>query len=148
MPVMIHGNKYVTVAERLKLAQADLEYVVTNIITNDENEVLVKAVIKTKKGMFVGHASSNKKSPGIEGQSPVEVAETSALGRALGFAGYGVIDGIASAEEMKKIPTNFTSNKYPQSGSYRLARPNYPIKKMPVSEEDLGESMESLVGEH
>jgi hypothetical protein len=34
--------------------------------------------------------------------SPYEVAETSAIGRALGFAGYGIVDGIATADEMVK----------------------------------------------
>ena len=33
----------------------------------------------------------------------VEVAETSAIGRALGFANIGLIDGIASADEMRKV---------------------------------------------
>ena len=32
------------------------------------------------------------------------MAETSAVGRALGFAGYGIDEGIASADEMKKYP--------------------------------------------
>ena len=33
----------------------------------------------------------------------LEVAETSAVGRALGFANIGLIDGIASADEMRKV---------------------------------------------
>jgi hypothetical protein len=33
----------------------------------------------------------------------LEVAETSAVGRALGFASIGLIDGIASADEMRKV---------------------------------------------
>lgn len=99
--VNIHGKQYVPVSERLKLANGDLSSVVTEIVSNDVNEVVVKATIITKKGTFVGHASSSKKSSGIEGQSPIEVAETSALGRALGFAGFGVLEGIASAEEIK-----------------------------------------------
>ncbi len=40
----------------------------------------------------------------IEKASPYEVAETSAIGRALGFAGFGIADGIASADEMVKAP--------------------------------------------
>ncbi len=34
--------------------------------------------------------------------TPYEVAETSAVGRALGFAGYGATDSIASADEVNK----------------------------------------------
>ena len=38
----------------------------------------------------------------MEKTSPYEIAETSAIGRALGFAGYGSVDSIASADEMIK----------------------------------------------
>jgi len=31
------------------------------------------------------------------------VAETSAIGRALGFANIGLLDGIASADEVRKV---------------------------------------------
>ena len=36
------------------------------------------------------------------GDVALEIAETSAIGRALGFANIGLIDGIASADEMRK----------------------------------------------
>jgi hypothetical protein len=36
------------------------------------------------------------------GAVALEVAETSAIGRALGFANIGLLDGIASADEMRK----------------------------------------------
>jgi hypothetical protein len=42
-----------------------------------------------------------KKATSVEGQAPLEVAETSAVGRALGFAGFGSTDDIASADEMQ-----------------------------------------------
>jgi hypothetical protein len=41
----------------------------------------------------------------------LEVAETSAVGRALGFANIGLIDGIASADEMRKVKKNDTENE-------------------------------------
>ena len=37
------------------------------------------------------------------GDVALEIAETSAIGRALGFADIGLIDGIASADEMRKV---------------------------------------------
>ena len=39
------------------------------------------------------------------GNVALEVAETSAVGRALGFAGIGIDTGIASADEMRKVKT-------------------------------------------
>ena len=86
--VNIHGKEYVTVAKRVEMAHEanDTLSITTELIQNDP--VLVKATVTTKKGVFTGYSASygavNKP---IEKQSPFEVAETSAVGRALGFAG-------------------------------------------------------------
>ena len=61
----------------------------------------------------------------IEKASPYEVAETSAVGRALGFAGYGIVGGIASADEMiasaiKTQPAAF-SNATPISTTHSIS---------------------------
>lgn len=110
--INIHGKQYVPVAERLKLANGNLESVQTEIVVNTDSEITVKATIKIKdKGTFTGHATSNKQHSGIEGQSSVEVSETSALGRALGFAGYGVLETIATAEEVASKTMEFPSER-------------------------------------
>lgn len=98
--VKIHGKDYVTVAGRLESAKEDIKSIVTEVISHPIM-IVVKATVTTKKGIFTGISAANP-SKSIEKQSPFEVAETSAVGRALGFAGYGVIDGIASADEMNK----------------------------------------------
>jgi hypothetical protein len=53
---------------------------------------------------FIGTAEIKFNAPpnSADGKSPIECAETSAVGRALGFAGFGVIEGIASADEMQR----------------------------------------------
>lgn len=107
MPVQIHGNTYVTVAERLKAAQDDLVSVSTEVLF--QTPVVIKATVATKKGTFTGISAANPDKT-IEKMSPYEVAETSAVGRALGFAGYGVIDSIASADEMKKAEADPTDS--------------------------------------
>ena len=100
MSVNIHGKEYVTVAERLEKAKKDLLSVNTEVLSNDP--VVIKATIVTSKGTFTGISAANA-SKQIEKESPYEVAETSAVGRALAFAGYETTLGIASAEEMMKI---------------------------------------------
>lgn len=71
-----------------------------------EGFVICFATVSTKKGTFTGtSAVSTETSKTIEKESPFEVAETSAVGRALGFANYGLIDGIASADEVVKATT-------------------------------------------
>lgn len=105
MPVNIQGKQYVTVAERVAAMHearngTTLE-VHTWIAAENEDYVTMAATVRTPAGTFTGHARSDKSKGNIEGQSPLEVAETSAIGRALGFAGFGVIEGIATADEVK-----------------------------------------------
>lgn len=100
--VNIHGKDYMTVAGRLELAREDLQEVKTEVLF--QNPVVIKATVTTKIGVFTGISSANP-AKSIEKANPYEVAETSAVGRALGFAGYGVIESIASADEMIKSTT-------------------------------------------
>lgn len=66
-----------------------------------------KSLSVTIESELLGKATGSSLIPlgenasGAERDNPLEVAETSAIGRALGFLGYGLIGtGIASAEEM------------------------------------------------
>lgn len=99
----IHGKEYMPVNQRVLLAHEDKDNITLDIITEiiSHAPVLFKATVKTSKGTFVGHSAADPKKT-IESKTPYEVAETSAVGRALGFAGYGIIDGIASADEIVK----------------------------------------------
>lgn len=99
--VSIHGKDYMTVAGRIEIAHEGkaLESVETEVLSH--NPVVVKAKITIKSQVFTGISSVSLESARmIERQNPYEVAETSAVGRALGFAGYGLIESIASADEM------------------------------------------------
>lgn len=102
MPIQIHGNDYFTVAERVKEAHTSNEeslQITTEVLY--QTPVVIKATVVTNKGTFTGISAANP-NKAIEKMSPYEVAETSAVGRALGFAGYGMVDSIASADEMRK----------------------------------------------
>lgn len=108
MPVKIHNKEYVTVAERVaalhEARNGEAVSIETWIAHEDDASVTIGAKVLTPAGSFTGHARSSKTAKSIEGQSPLEVAETSAVGRALGFAGLGVIDSIASADEVQSAP--------------------------------------------
>ena len=99
--VQIHGKDYITVAERLEKAKDDIKSINTEVLYN-EPMVVIKATVVTKKGTFTGISGANS-NKSIEKESPYEVAETSAVGRALAFAGYETTNGIASAEEIQKV---------------------------------------------
>jgi len=104
MSINIHGKEYITVAERLLEAKKDIKSISTEVLYQEP--VVIKATVVTDKGTFTGISAANP-SKMIEKASPYEVAETSAVGRALAFAGYGVTGGITSAEEISKVdPTD------------------------------------------
>lgn len=99
--IKIHGKNYITVAERIQaLINSEQEYSITTEVLNHE-PVLVKATVTIGENIYTGHSAANP-AKAIEKASPYEVAETSAVGRALGFAGFGISDGVASADEMRK----------------------------------------------
>lgn len=103
MSLMIHGKEYITVAERVKMLHdkngVERVAIETEVLAFDP--VVVKATVTIDGNVFCGISAANP-NKSIEKQSPYEVAETSAVGRALGFAGFGLIDGLATADEMVK----------------------------------------------
>jgi len=117
MSVNIHGKEYITVAERVQEFHNDSKNETVSIITEllpHPTQVIVRAIVTTNKGTFSGISAANPAKP-IEKMSPYEVAETSAVGRALGFAGYGAVDSIASADEMVKAGATEVSEAFDQS---------------------------------
>lgn len=119
--INIKGKEYVPVVERVK--EFHLVYpngeIQTEIYSNNDTRVVVRAVITTgnefiifndgkhtaipiNNRSFTGHSQAEW-GKGMMGGVALEVAETSAIGRALGFANIGLIDGIASADEMRKV---------------------------------------------
>lgn len=112
MPIQIHNKTYITVDERVKEAGKDFIGLNTEVLQHTP-VVVIKATVTTIKGTFTGISYANV-SKAIEKQSPYEVAETSAVGRALGFAGYGIVEGIASADEMVKAQNESTESFKPQ----------------------------------
>ena len=100
--VILHGKEYMTVAGRIELAHEKEEKlsIVTELLPLP-NAIVVKATVTTSKGVFTGISYANF-SKAIEKVSPYEVAETSAVGRALGFAGFGLVEGVATADEIVK----------------------------------------------
>lgn len=105
--INIKGKEYVPVVERVKEAHnlhKDLEIIteIVEVATAEDQRTGVKATIKFGGKTFTGHSQALY-GVGMMGDVALEIAETSAIGRALGFANIGLIDGIASADEMRKV---------------------------------------------
>ena len=104
--INIKGKEYVPVSERVKeFMEATVENtncsILTEIISNTDKMVVVKATVSIDTREYTGHSQAVW-GEGMMGKVALEVAETSAIGRALGFAGFGIVEGIASADEISK----------------------------------------------
>jgi hypothetical protein len=103
----IKGKQYVQVKDRVSYFNTEYPngHITTEIISDTNGVVVIRATATPDFGnpsrIFTGISASNP-SKTIEKMSPYEVAETSAVGRALAFMGIGVIDSIGSADEMVK----------------------------------------------
>lgn len=104
-PILIHGKPYYTVANRITEMHESLKDAGVRITIETEvlrwEPVTVKATVTIGENVYTGMSYANE-TKAIEKTSPIEVAETSAVGRALGFAGFGSVDSIATADEMVK----------------------------------------------
>lgn len=119
----IHGKEYVLVKDRITRFNELFKdgSIQTEILKNDEVSVVVKAkiTIPVEKGLphsstttpsmerdiperiFTGHSEAYRDKSNM-GKVPVEVAETSAVGRALAMLGIGIVESVASADEVVK----------------------------------------------
>ena len=104
--INIKGKEYVPVVERVKEfhklhPKGSIETIISTFSTPER--VIVFATVKTTDGSTFTGYSQAEWGKGMMGDVALEIAETSAIGRALGFANIGLIDGIASADEMRKV---------------------------------------------
>jgi hypothetical protein len=116
--INIKGKEYVPVVERVK--ELHNLYPSTNIKTeiseNNGQRVIVKATVEIcdsdtheVTNTYTGFSQAEW-GKGMMGGVALEVAETSAIGRALGFANIGLLDGIASADEIRKVKSSPRDN--------------------------------------
>lgn len=116
--IQIKGKDYVLVSDRIiyfneKYPEGSI---ITKMISNPGDErVVFKATIKPDKDgtrRFTGYSQATWGDGYINRGSALENAETSAVGRALGMMGIGVIDSVASADELNKASFEEQANMY------------------------------------
>lgn len=144
MPVLIHGKEYKTVAERVSEIHQDFESIsiVTDMIYNEGDIVVMRTVLKTPKGTFTGIASEDKTNGHINDKSHIEIAETSSVGRSLSFAGY-LGSEIASANELENVGLRANLSPVPQKNDLN---PNSNGVRQPANSDASPERNSSTAG--
>lgn len=104
------GNKdYATVNERVKSFRKvyPTGCIETEIEDISDNAVRMKATVKNEQGVVIatGRASETN-TKAINKTSMIENCETSAVGRALGMAGFGINSSIASGDDIERNKEN------------------------------------------
>lgn len=114
--VPLKGKNYVQVVDRIRFfnenfPKGSIETEIVHYSTDAKGFLtyVVKATVMTGEGQtFVGHSQATMGGSGANKEAALENAETSAVGRALGMMCIGVIDSVASLNEMKKASVDGT----------------------------------------
>lgn len=138
----VKTTQYAMVTERIKGFRNICPdgSITTEIISLVDGVVTMKATITDETGRVIatGLAQEKETSSFINKTSFIENCETSAVGRALGFAGIGVDGSMASAEEVANAIMNQnnqeTPQRQPEPVEDRTGEPAYPEEDKMVAD--------------
>lgn len=109
----VGNGDYAKVSERVKAFRKvyPMGSIETEIESINDNDIRIKAIVTDGNDniLATGRATEEKKAKGkmtINLTDMIENCETSAVGRALGFAGFGIDKDIASGEDVEKAKKN------------------------------------------
>ena len=123
----VKQSEYATVAQRIKAFRMvyPTGYIITDLVSNENGVCIYRAEVgyteytelidgtmdKTNRTLATGTAREQEGSSFINSGSHIENCETSAVGRALGFAGFGIDTDVASADEVQNAELNNIQNE-------------------------------------
>ena len=110
----IRGKKYTEVSERIKAFRMVFPegFIIDQMVSNENGVCIFKAEVGfyaedgERRVLGTGWAYEKETSSFINKTSYIENGDTSAVGRALGMAGFGIDTSIASAEEVQNAIEN------------------------------------------
>jgi hypothetical protein len=120
----IKGKEYAEVNQRIKAFRMVYPNgsITTDIIALENGIVTIKAIIANEEGAIIatGYAQEKETSSYINKTSYIENCETSAVGRALGFCGFGIDTSVASADEVANAIHNQEMAQAPKAAKEPL----------------------------
>jgi len=137
--ISLHGKQYVEVAERVRLVhdqKREFEVLESVPFTIGER-CLWRVVVKVDGKVYTGNAEVklNARAGTPDATNPFECGETSALGRALAFAGFGTVESIASFDEVYRathseastMPQNIGTSHHTANTTTGVSRPSQTV---------------------
>lgn len=129
----IKGKEYAEVNQRIKAFRMVYPQgsIYTQMISNENGVCVFEAKVISDEGTLLGtgHAYEREDSSFINKTSYIENCETSAVGRALGMAGFGIDVSVASAEEVANAMQNQEVTQA-DADNYTLTFGKYKGKKL------------------
>ena len=153
----IKGKDYVSVNERIKAFRMCYPdgFIVTELLSDVDGVCKFRATVGIHQDgsqlvLGVGHAYEKEKGSFINSTSYIENCETSAVGRALGMAGFGIDVSLASAEELANALLNQQKDPAPEPPAMDYTQEVTPeqftaAKKRVLSEPVTNEQLEALM---
>lgn len=148
----IQGKKYAEVNQRIKAFRMCYPdgCIQTDILSIENGVVIFRASVFEKAGgalLATGTAYEKEGSTFINKTSYIENCETSAIGRALGIAGFGIDTSVASAEEVQNAIANQNSVKPAEKKSKVEASPKATPEQLTAIRKAYGEEqVEKMLG--
>lgn len=105
----IQGKEYAEVNQRIKAFRMCCPNgtITTEMVSNENGVCIFRAMVADGENVLgTGTAYEKEGSSFINKTSYIENCETSAVGRALGMAGFGIDTSVASAEEVQNAVEN------------------------------------------
>ncbi len=143
----IKGKDYAEVNQRIKAFRMVYPNgtIKTEMLSNENGVCIFKATIwNDNKLLATGTAYEKENSTFINKTSYIENCETSAIGRALGIAGFGIDVSVASAEEVQNAINNQTISKE-EAEEYKINFGKYSGKTIKEIYEEKPEYVEWLM---
>lgn len=122
----IKGKEYAEVNQRIKAFRMcyPMGYIRTELLSVENGVCIMRAEVGIGENVLgTGTAYENEKSSYINKTSYIENCETSAVGRALGMAGFGIDTSVASYEEVSNAIAQQEADKQPKKAKGHNSTP-------------------------